>query len=157
MSGAISREMSCVQYELEIQIDAPLERVWRALTDEIDAWWLGDFHMVDPNSTVEFDVRVGGRGLIEYRPDGSFLLWYSVQAFLPEQHKIYLVGNLAPDFGGPSTTNLSLSLVARDDGCTLRITDAHHGCVDESTVASLKNGWQQLFNDGLRKYSEREN
>ncbi len=149
----------CVQYELEIEIKAGRPAVWRALLEQPDRWWLPDFRMVDEASTVEFDVRPGGRGLIEYRDGGGFLVWYSVQFFQPEAFKLYLVGNVAPDWGGPSTSNLCLSLEERvlgegGDGSVLKISDAHHGHVSESYVGSLKDGWAQLFGEGLRRHVE---
>ncbi|MCA9125860.1 MAG: SRPBCC domain-containing protein [Planctomycetales bacterium] len=154
MKGGRKLSMGGVQYELEIAIQAPIDKVWQAIINDIQLWWLGDFHMVAPDSQVELDVRPGGRGLMETAGDGSFLQWYTVQAYLPQQRKIYLVGNLAPEFGGPSTSNLSLELISDSEGCTLKITDAHHGCVDEQTIDSLEKGWKQLFDSGLRCYVE---
>ena len=61
----------CVQYELEIEIKAEQQVVWNAIIEETNAWWLPDFHMVDEASTVEFDIRPGGRGLIEHRDGGG--------------------------------------------------------------------------------------
>lgn len=68
----------CVQYELEIEIKADQQVVWNAIIEETNAWWLPDFHMVDAASTVEFDIRPGGRGLIEHQDGGGFLQWYTV-------------------------------------------------------------------------------
>jgi len=154
MVGAKSLETGCMQYELEIEISARAETVWKALIDETNRWWLADFHMVDPESVVEFDTSPGGKGLVEYRPDGSFLHWYSVQYYLPDQWKIYLVGNLAPDFGGPATSNLLLHVEERNETCVLKIVDAHHGHVSEKYIESLQSGWQQLFSEGLRDFVE---
>ncbi len=155
MLETTTSETRCVQYELEIQIRAPRQTVWQAIIEETNIWWLPDFHMVDEASTVEFDVRPGGRGLVEYRDEGAFLVWYTVQFYLPEQFKVYLLGNVAPDWGGPSTSNLCLSLEESEDGCCLKVSDAHHGCVSDQSVDSLKSGWERLFGDGLRDYVER--
>ncbi|MEM9645761.1 MAG: hypothetical protein AAF989_12295, partial [Planctomycetota bacterium] len=113
-----------------------------------------DFRMVDEASTVEFDIRPGGRGLIEYREGGGFLVWYSVQFYQPENFKIYLVGNVAPDWGGPTTSNLCLSLEENDTGCVLKISDAHHGRINDAYIGSLNDGWKQLFGEGLRSHVE---
>ena len=154
MIDTTNSESRCVQYELEISIDAPPDRVWNAIVTETNAWWLPDFHIVDSESIVEFDINPGGRGLIEHRPDGSFLQWYVVQSYMPSQFKMYLVGNVAPDWGGPSTSNLSLMLTAKSGGCVLRVVDAHHGKVNDKYIESLHSGWNQLFGDGLRQYVE---
>lgn len=147
-------ETGCVQYELKIEINAERQVVWNAIIEETNAWWLPDFHMVDEESLVEFDVRPGGRGLIEYHEGGGFLIWYSVQFYQPDEYRVYLIGNVAPDWGGPSTSNLCLSLEQNAAGCVLRVSDAHHGRVTESYINSLKDGWGRLFGEGLCSYVE---
>jgi len=155
MIGATASGAKCVQYELEIEINAPCERVWKAIVEETNLWWLPDFHMVAPDSIVTFDTSPGGRGLVETLENGGGLLWYSVQFCLPDQFMIYLVGHIAPDWGGPSTSNLKLAVEASDSGSVLRVTDAQHGNVDETSIESLSSGWKQLFTDGLREFVEK--
>lgn len=156
MKGASQMDACCAKYEMEIRIEASPESVWKALVEDTNAWWLPDFHMVDADSTVEIDLSPGGRGLVEHRADGSFLQWYSVQSCLIGQHKIYLVGYLAPDFGGPSTSHLGLSVEADGEGSVLKVVDAHVGAVDESALGSLELGWSRLFQEGLRDFVERQ-
>ena len=154
MTEPKTSETRCAEYELEIAIKADRDAVWKALVDETNSWWLPDFHMIGESSVVEFDVSPGGRGLIEHREDGSFLVWYSVQFFLPEHFQIYLVGNVAPNWGGPSTSNLFLAVEENPAGCILRVKDAHHGAFHDDFIQSLKNGWIQLFGEGLLRYVE---
>lgn len=154
MVGAKTYDATCAQYELEISIQAPCKKVWQALLEDTNAWWLPDFHVVDPESTVEFDVQPGGRGLVEHRADGSFLQWFTVQACMPDQFKLYLIGHVAPDWGGPSISNLTLALTEQEGGCVLKVTDAHQGRVSEATLNSLESGWKQLFGEGLRVHVE---
>ncbi|MEM7316917.1 MAG: SRPBCC domain-containing protein [Planctomycetota bacterium] len=155
MSPGKTSETACVEYQLEVDFSAPIEAVWNALLNDVHLWWLPDFHMVGADSRVEFDVSAGGKGLVEYRPDGSFLQWYAVQCYMPAQKKIYLLGHLAPEFGGPSTTSMTLTLEdLEESGCRLLIHDAHFGKVDQRTVDSLSSGWDQLFRDGLKRHVE---
>ena len=97
MIAAPSTASNCHQYELEVQIAAPRERVWKSIFEDIKHWWLPDFHVVGPDSIVTFDPMPGGRGLIEETSDGDALLWFSVQMYLPSQFKIYLIGHVAPE------------------------------------------------------------
>jgi uncharacterized protein YndB with AHSA1/START domain len=71
-----------VRYALEIGINASPVRVWRALTEEIDAWWLADFHVAGADSTMTLDATPGGH-LIERAADGGGILWYTVCACRP--------------------------------------------------------------------------
>ncbi len=142
-----------VTYELEVSIDAPPQTVWRSLTEEIDAWWLPDFRMVGPNSKVRFDARAGGQ-LVEVTEEGGSLLWYSVLMSVPNE-SLDLVGYVTASYGGPATTFLRLAFEESKTGTLLRISDAIVGHVKESSVASLKSGWMQLFRDGLKPHAEK--
>jgi len=139
------------QFELEIEIDATQQRVWEALTDEVDAWWLPDFRAVGEGSVVSFDIRPGGN-LIEKLPDGSGLVWYTVQMVQPGK-ALYLVGHTAPDWGGPKLSMLKLSLEARGGGTVLKIGEALMGRLGEDSSGTAE-GWQQLFGDGLKQHVE---
>lgn len=149
-------QIGCIEYTLEIEIKADRQRVWDAIIEETNAWWLPDFHMVGESSRVEFDVRPGGRGLIEHQDGGGFLVWYSVQFYQPDMFTIYLIGNIAPAWGGPSTSNLCLSLGERGTGCVLYVSDAQLGQIDDAFISSLKKGWNRLFGEGLRSHVESE-
>ena len=141
-----------LSYELEIPIQAPRERVWEALTAETNAWWLADFHVVGPESVVTLDARAGG-GLVEAQPDGSSLLWYTVQMCVPGT-SLHLVGHLAPGWGGPSTTMLELKLEDDGEGTRLVVRDAIFGKTSEESARSQEEGWRTLFSDGLRAHAE---
>jgi len=140
------------QVELEVPIAVPRSRVWQALTEETDAWWLADFRALGEDSTVRFDARVGGV-LSESGDGGSGLVWYSVQMVEPGS-TLYLVGHTAPDWGGPVLSMLKLSLRDVDEGAVLRVVDALMGKVGEEQAASVESGWARLFGDGLKAYVE---
>lgn len=140
------------QFEIEIEIDADPERVWQALTDEVDLWWLPDFRAAGEGSVVSFDVRPGG-SLIETLPDGSGLVWYTVQMTQPGE-ALYLVGHTAPDWGGPKLSMLKLSLEAHGKGTRLTVSEALMGRLGDDS-SGTEEGWRQLFGDGLKKHAER--
>lgn len=145
-----SLEVRAVQYTLEVPIEAPVDRVWAALTEETNAWWLPDFHMVGADSIVTFEARAGGK-LVEEKADGGSLLWYTVQMCTPGE-SIHLVGHIAPNWGGPATSMLELKLEADGAGTRLIVNDALFGRVGETTPQSLRDGWGQLFGEGLAKH-----
>lgn len=145
---------ACGHCEVEIAIAAPRAKVWKAIFEETDHWWLSDFRATGSESVVTFDPKPGGRGLMEDTANGGGLLWYGVQMYLPEQFKIYLIGHIAPEWGGPTTSSLKLAIEESDSGCVLKVTDARHGNVTEKHLQSCQNGWKQLFTDGLKKFVE---
>lgn len=146
-----SETASIHQFEFEIEIAAPTARVWQALTDEINAWWLPDFRAVGADSVVTFDAQPGGL-LIEKMPDGSGLVWYTVQMTQPGK-AIYLVGHTAPDWGGPKLSMLKLSLESRGEGTVLKVSEALMGRLKKDS-SNTEEGWRQLFGDGLKRHIE---
>jgi len=149
-----------LQFQVDVEMDASRERIWQALFAEINDWWLPDFRQMGPESIVTFDPRPGGSGLLEMAGDGGGLLWYSVQLHSPESFAIYLVGHLAPEWGGPATSMLKIAVESRDgeaNQSVLTIVDAHHGNVDSKRLESTRDGWAMLFGDGLKKHVERAN
>ena len=142
-----------LKYELQIPIDASKAKVWKALTEETNAWWLPDFHMVGEDSVVSLQARAGGQ-LIESKAGGGSLLGYTVHMCDPGQ-SLHLVGFMAPEWGGPATTMLELSLEETDTGTRLVVRDALFGHVSESTAKSLEEGWGKLFGQGLKEHVER--
>lgn len=153
MTGTLA-PAGCCHYEMEIAINAPRERVWKAIFDEVESWWLPDFHVMGPDSKVTFDPQPGGSGLLEVTEQGGGLLWYSSQMYLPEQFKIYLIGHVAPEWGGPCTSSLGLSLEESESGTIFKLVDSRHGKIDDQHVKSNEDGWTQLFTNGLKAYVE---
>lgn len=154
MTSTDKTNPAAAQYQLEVEISADPDRVWKAIVTEINAWWLPDFHMVGPASTMRFEPRAGG-GLIEEDPAGGSLLWYMVQWIRPVERTVYLVGHIAPDWGGPSCSHLKFAVQPRGRGGVVTITDSHFGHVSDQNLASLREGWGALFRDGLKAFVER--
>ena len=59
--------------------------------------------------------------------------------------------HLLPPFGGPAVTALRLTLSARGQGTVLHVRDDRFGALGG---ASPIEGWQQVFDAGLRRYVE---
>jgi len=138
--------------ELMVTIDAPTARVWSALTEEANAWWVADLRCVPGDSEVSLDARAGGQ-LIEASADGGSLLWFNVVAIEPGQ-SLNLIGHVAPPFGGPNTSCLLLRLEAQGDRTLLHITNSMYGVVDETLLGQVEAGWRLLFENGLKRYAE---
>jgi uncharacterized protein YndB with AHSA1/START domain len=139
-------------YELEIDIDRPRARVWRALTEDTNAWWLPSFHMVGEGSIVSMRAEAGGQ-LIEKREDGGSLLWCTVHMVDPGV-SLHMAGFSFPEWGGPGTTLLKLALEDTPRGCKLKVSDAHVGRITDEHIESLRHGWTELFTDGLKRHCE---
>lgn len=141
------------RYELSIELAAEPERVWRALTHEIDAWWRRDFFTSSRTRRFVLEARLGGR-LYEDAGDGEGLQWAQVIG-IEAPSKLDLIGYIAPDFGGPATAYHCFRLKAHAEGGTqLKFTDALHGRVDDAQAQMLADGWKLLLAEGLKPYLE---
>jgi uncharacterized protein YndB with AHSA1/START domain len=140
-----------VRYELDIAIQATPTRVWDALTAQINAWWLPDFHVAGTDSVVRLDPAPGGQ-LIERTPDGGGIVWYTVHACVPGR-SMTLVGPLSVDCG-PATTMLIFTLQEQGEGCLLKVLDQLVGHVGDELVDGLRDGSDLVLGKGLKRHVE---
>lgn len=141
-----------IKYQFEVPIKRSAKDIWTLLVNEVDSWWMKDFRALGEGSKVTFNAKAGGQ-LIESASDGCSLEWYRVQMVSPGK-SLYLVGYLAPDWGGPTTSMLKLAVEERDDGGVLIVSDALLGNVTEDSANSAEKGWKVLFADGLKAHAE---
>ena len=144
-------DASVASYEVSVSIQSSRARVWRGLTDQLNAWWLPDFHMLGTDSIVRLELKPGGRMYEESETGG--LLWYTVLAFEVEK-SLDVVGFCTPQWGGPATSMLSFRLATDGDATLLRMTDALSGHVSQKQIDSLYSGWTNLLFSGLKPYVE---
>jgi len=150
--GIVRGDAGYATFRLEVTVNAPKDTVWKTFTDGIDDWWLPSFHMMGEGSTLNFDVRAGGQ-LVETQAGGGSLLWGTVQMVTPGS-SIYLTGYSAPEWGGPHMTLLSFAFSEVDGATVVALTDSIVGRVDEANLASLREGWTELLENGLKKHVE---
>jgi uncharacterized protein YndB with AHSA1/START domain len=144
---------NALHYELEIEVLAPRELVWMALTGHVAQWWLPDFLVGGPDrGGMVFEPRVGGR-MFEDWGGGAGQLWYTVVGMDPP-HALDLAGQLTAAFGGPGSTHLRVTLEDEGEATRLRVSDGIFGRVDEETALELAAGWRRLFTEGLKEYVE---
>ena len=141
-----------IKYQFEVPIRRSAADIWRLMVDDIDAWWMEDFRALGEGSKVTLDATTGGQLLESTVNDGS-LEWYRAQMVIPGK-LIYLVGYMAPDWGGPTTSMLKLAVEDRDDGGALIVSDALLGNVTEASAQSAEGGWKMLFGEGLKGFAE---
>ena len=152
MTKTALSEANAVRVELELDIDAQQDTVWSAIIESPNEWWPAEHHAIGPDARMVFEAKPGGR-FYEDDGKGGGLLWYTVLAITP-QSSMTLAGHVAPPWGGPATTLLTLSLESDGDRTKLKVLDSLFGCVDEKFAASTHEGWQQILGGALRKFVE---
>jgi len=141
------------KYSFDIVIESTVERVWNVMFNNIDEWWMSDFRALGKDSTISLEPNTGAV-LLEKKENGESLEWYRVQMCVPG-NSIYLVGYLAPDWGGPTTSMLKLALRKEGNTTILTVSDALLGNVSENAAKNAQNGWLDMFTKGLKAFSEK--
>ena len=139
--------------ELEIEIRAPRDRVWKALVEKTGEWWPRDFYTgANPKSFV-IEPRLGGR-MYEDWGGGSGLVWAFVIG-IEAPRLLVLQGHLSTAFGGPSTAYHTFTLEEKGGGATLvKLSDGVHGNVDAKKTAQSREGWRTIVAGSLKPFVE---
>jgi uncharacterized protein YndB with AHSA1/START domain len=127
----------------EIWIDAPPERVFRALTepDELIAWWA----IPEAYGTTEakVDLRVGGQYRLTgwSRERGVFAVEGTYEVVEPPARLVYTWN---PDWDeGATGSRVSFELEPADGGT--RVTVRHSAFAAEASRDAHKNGWPAIL------------
>ena len=146
-----NHQITSGSYELDVDIAASPERVWKAIATEASKWWPRDFLTSERTQHFAIEAALGGRAFEDFG-SGEGLVWYTVIG-VDAGRELVLAGHLLPPFGGPATTALRLTLSAEGRGCLLKIRDDRFGVIGGD---SPTEGWRMVFDGGLRQYLETE-
>jgi len=152
--GAMSerRSMETAEVLAEVRIDAPTERVWKALVEETPEWWRPEF-CTDPSAEAfRIEARVGGRAWEDWG-DGQGQIWGIVNGVRRGSY-LQIVGDSSKEWGGPHRSIMTYRLTEEGGESVLRLEHSIFGVVDEKTKASLTEGWRFLLHDCMKAYVE---
>jgi uncharacterized protein YndB with AHSA1/START domain len=135
-------------------VAAPKERVWRALCDEVDAWWPRAMRSGPEGSRMRFEPSVGGR-LREEWGNGAGVLWYTVVLLEPLK-ALELAGFMTASFGGPAISCVRVALEESSKGTKVTFVDGVQGRVAGDMQKKAHEGWQLVFHDGLKRHCEKK-
>ncbi len=143
---------SLEQVELEIFIKAPIDKVWKSLTEETTFWWSKEFYTSEKTKGFHLEPKLGGK-MFEDCGDGNGVIWYEVFAISPPK-SLDLRGNLAVPYG-PAFSLLHIELEEKNAGTIFRLSDSTIGLIKDEKQVKI-DGWKQLFEDGLKPYLENQ-
>ena len=131
--------------KMEITIDAPVSKVWRALTENIGAWWPDDFYAGGQPGQRNFllEVEAGGRMHETWGSKGG-VLWGTVISCDPEK-SLQILGHTFPNWGGPTQWYGTWTLDAAGDQTTLGFSESAIGHVSSSGMDEKDKGWRFLW------------
>jgi uncharacterized protein YndB with AHSA1/START domain len=139
---------------MEVRISRPVEAVWKALTDDIGAWWPDEFYAGgEPEKrSYHLEARPGGR-MYEDWEGGGGVLWATVVAVTPAK-QLQVMGTTFPNWGGPSIWFGTWDLESSGAATLLKFTESTVGRISDSLVTEKEKGWQFLFGESLKAHIE---
>ncbi len=139
--------------QLEVEIAARPDAVWRSLTRDIGEWWPAKFYVGTAPKRFALESHVGGR-VFEDWGDGEGSLFGTVTAF-EKDRLLQWAGDMSADFGGPARSVTTFRLKTGRDGTTLlSFRDTPFGLLNDMAVEGLEQGWRWLLNDCLKPFLE---
>lgn len=136
-----------------IQMDVPLqakrERVFRALTEEIDAWWS---YRIASDSHIQLDAQAGGRFHELFAGGGGAL--YGVVTYVKPGEEIRFSGSMG--LVDEAASNLIQLKLSPGDSGTTRLWVSHRilGKSNAVTADTFKSSWEELLTQQLKPYVE---
>ncbi len=152
IAGLVGGQAGTSGAMIEVEIVAPIDRVWDALVNETREWWRKEFHTSRYTKAFVLEPFVGGRGY-EDCGSGTGALWFNVLVIEPP-NLLEVVSHLSPRYGGPLTAITTFELRAQAKHTIVTVTDAAFGHIQAGRENSLRDGWRLLIGDGLKPWVE---
>ncbi len=137
--------------DLSSRISADQTKVWEALTQQIDQWWVADYYQSPTSVKMALEPKLGGL-LYEDAGKNEGFVWATIIALHSPNHLV-LRGDLSPDFGGPAISYLKFTLEEKKGITTLKLQDTIMGTISQKRLKEIKSRWKVLL-DGLVKHCE---
>ena len=137
-----------VKVEQEMRINAPRERVFVALTSELDVWWP---HRFKPDSKVYCDSHVGGTSGEKFADGGGAI--YGEIVYFDPPYKLAQSGAsaLAKGMNAFGVDTLEID----GDGTLYKKELNFWGVVPDEMVKMYETGMRAIFEQALKNYLER--
>jgi|GEM_PF-1248494 len=134
---------------LEFTYHAPVSRIWKALTEELNAWWGPPYLLLDAEVTdLVLEPKLGGLMYEKWSgTDGG--IWGQVTS-IKSEHWIELRGQMG--LSGPAVAIVCYELEPTDTGTLLKFSHVASGQVDAKSGEAFTKGWQDLLGDRLRAW-----
>lgn len=150
--GEAGKEIRTTKVSIETELVASKERVWKALTLEINRWWLKEFNTNPKTQKFVLQDELGGL-MYEDAGNKEGHVWATVIG-LNKPNNILLKGHLSPELGGPALSFVNILLEESERITTLQLSDVILGEVSGSIQTTITNQWTKLLDKGLKPFVE---
>jgi uncharacterized protein YndB with AHSA1/START domain len=147
MSDTQTQSQTPIAFEVhaEIEIDAPLEVVWRSLVEDVGSWWPHSFR---DGSRISLEPWIGGRFMEEWEGGGAL---YAVVTHLVAGTLLTTSGHMG--MPGARQYVKTYELEAAGERTTVRTTASTLGDISEERRENYRRGGLELL-DALKAHAE---
>lgn len=147
---AVPAETTSVHVEQEVEIEAPPERVWGALTEELEAWW-GSPYLQGAATTLVLEPWPGGMFREDWA-EGQGAVW-GVVSTVERGRRLEIQGSMGMTGAVVGVSRFRLDPI--EGGSTrLRLSHEAFGHIDAETERNYGLGWRDLLGVRLKAYVE---
>ncbi len=131
----------------EVKIAASPEKVFKALTENIGAWWSHSFSE-DPKR-IALEAYPGGRFFEEFEGGGAL---YATVVYVEAAKEIRMIGSMG--MRGAVAGHIAFSLETDGNGTLLKLSHSAIGEISEEHKAGYAHGWSILLGQELKSFAE---
>ncbi|MFP5114767.1 SRPBCC domain-containing protein [Bacillaceae bacterium C204] len=144
-------QSSAFRIEQEVEINAPREQVFKALTEQAGDWW--EFRIAPKGVPSHFTFEpVPGGQFIERWRENEGAVWGNVY-YVNAPEEIRLHGHLGMQ--GAVNSSYTYRLVEKDGATLLQLSHTASGILQEDWEPSHTEGWKYLLGTLLKNYVEK--
>lgn len=126
---------------VEVTLNAPPDRVFRALTDEVGAWWTAPYRQTGDGGALTLAAEIGAP-LIEHGTGTHAAIWGHVEEIAPPR-LLSLTGRFG--VAGALAGQVRWEIAAEEQGRShLTLTHKAVGAIAPETQGAFDAGWTEL-------------
>jgi DNA-binding transcriptional ArsR family regulator/uncharacterized protein YndB with AHSA1/START domain len=144
------KQSTTFRIEQEIVIQAPRQKVYEALTQDVQSWWQYRVAPAGVKSTLQFKPELGG-SFTETWDNDQGALWGTVY-YVNAPEEIRLQGHLG--MKGAVNSSYIYQLEEKGEATVLKLSHTASGYIEESWKEMHEHGWQELLGKFLKEYVE---
>lgn len=149
--SATAPALNAIHIEQEVRIEAPPERVFQALTQDVAAWWGAPYLLNQAATDIVLEPQVGGR-MYEVWGQDEGALWAVVTA-IERNKRLTLSGPMGMSGAVSGVIGYALEPAGKS-ATTLKLTHSVIGEVSEETRKNYGGGWTDLLGTRLKQFVE---
>jgi len=145
----MSERIQSLKIAQEFTIEANPDRVFRAVTEEVGAWW--DHSFEEDHQGIHLETKLGGRFYEDWGGGGG-AVYATVQVLRPGRY-LKLRGPMGMD--GAVAGVIELELVPKGEATLVKLSHSAVGEITEETRANYSKGWTVLLGTNLKDFVEK--